>query len=83
FAAAYLLWAIQRILFNPLDKPENATLTDLSRRELALMAPLIAAIIWLGIYPAPVLRRMETSAQQLVNRVESGASVSRVTEAGR
>ncbi|MEO8578645.1 MAG: NADH-quinone oxidoreductase subunit M [Gemmatimonadales bacterium] len=83
FAAAYLLWAIQRILFNPLDKPENATLTDLSRRELALMAPLIAAIIWLGIYPAPVLRRMETSAQQLVNRVESGSSVSRVTEAGR
>ena len=47
------------------------------------MAPLIAAIIWLGIYPAPVLRRMETSAQQLVNRVESGSSIPRVTEGGR
>src|SRR5687767_10161723 len=51
FAAAYLLWAIQRILFNKLDKPENAHLTDLNGRELALMAPLVAAILWLGVYP--------------------------------
>jgi len=69
FAAAYLLWAIQRILFNPLDKPENAHVPDLNKRELALLIPLIAAIIWLGVYPAPVLRRMESSAQLLVNRV--------------
>ena len=36
FAAAYLLWAIQRILFNPLDKPENEHIPDLNRRELAM-----------------------------------------------
>src|SRR4029434_7984036 len=36
FAAAYLLWAIQRILFNPLDKPSNAHLTDLNWREIGL-----------------------------------------------
>src|SRR5213596_934682 len=52
FAAAYLLWAIQRILFNPLDKPENEHIPDLNRRELAIMIPLIAGIIWLGVYPA-------------------------------
>jgi NADH-quinone oxidoreductase subunit M len=69
FAAAYMLWAIQRILFNPLDKTENTHIPDLNKRELALMAPLVAAIIWLGVYPAPVLRRMEGSAQMLVNRV--------------
>ncbi|HJP85554.1 MAG TPA: NADH-quinone oxidoreductase subunit M [Gemmatimonadaceae bacterium] len=73
FAAAYLLWAIQRILFNPLDKAENTHVPDLNKRELALLLPLIAAIIWLGVYPAPVLRRMEGSAQLLVNRV-SGVS---------
>ena len=83
FAAVYLLWAIQRILFNPLDKRENADLPDLNRRELALLVPLVAAIIWLGVYPAPVLRRMEGSAQLLVNRVEGAASVTRVSEAGR
>jgi NADH-quinone oxidoreductase subunit M len=70
FAAAYLLWAIQRILFNPLDKPENAHIPDLNRRELALMVPLIACIVWLGVYPAPVLRRMEASATRFVQQVE-------------
>jgi NADH-quinone oxidoreductase subunit M len=82
FAAAYLLWAIQRILFNPLDKPENAHIPDLNRRELAILVPLIAVIIWLGVYPAPVLRRMEGSAQLLVERVQ-GSTATRVTEAGR
>jgi NADH-quinone oxidoreductase subunit M len=75
FAAAYLLWAIQRILFNPLDKTENTHLPDLNRRELALLAPLLAAIIWLGVYPMPVLRRMEAASQALVSRVEGRADV--------
>jgi len=83
FAAVYLLWALQRILFNPLDKPENSHLPDLNRRELALLVPLVAAIIWLGIYPAPVLRRMEGSAQLLVDRVQGTSSVATVSEAGR
>jgi NADH-quinone oxidoreductase subunit M len=70
-SAAYLLWALQRILFNPLDKPENARIPDLNGRELALMAPLVAAILWMGIYPAPVLRRMEPAATRFVQHVES------------
>jgi len=73
FAAAYLLWAIQRILFNPLDKAENEHIPDLNRRELALMIPLVAGIIWLGVYPAPVLRRTELAAQRFVQLVESRA----------
>ena len=77
FAAAYLLWAIQRILFNRLDKPENAHLTDLNGRELALMAPLVAAILWLGVYPQPVLARMEPAARALVKQVERDAQVKR------
>ncbi len=74
FAAAYLLWAIQRILFNPLDKPENEHLTDLNRRELLIMGVLTAAIVWIGIYPAPVLRRMERSAGAFVQQVQDGAA---------
>jgi NADH-quinone oxidoreductase subunit M len=73
FAAAYLLWAIQRILFNALDKPENEHIPDLNRRELAIMVPLIAGIIWLGVYPAPVLRRMEGAATRFVQQVETRA----------
>ena len=38
------------------------------------MVPLIACIIWLGVYPTPVLRRMEVAATQFVQLVESRAS---------
>jgi NADH-quinone oxidoreductase subunit M len=74
FAAAYLLWAIQRILFNRLDKADNEHITDLNARELALLAPLVVAIVWLGVYPAPVLRRMEASAARVVNIVQTRAA---------
>jgi NADH-quinone oxidoreductase subunit M len=70
FAAAYLLWAIQRILFNPLDKPQNLGLRDLNWRELGLMAPLLASICWLGIYPAPVLRRTQLAATTVIEEVQ-------------
>jgi NADH-quinone oxidoreductase subunit M len=74
-AAAYLLWAIQRILFNSLDKSENEHVADLNRRELLLLAPLLAGILWLGVYPAPVLRRMQPAAEQFVRIVETRAAL--------
>jgi NADH-quinone oxidoreductase subunit M len=74
-AAAYLLWAIQRILFNALDKAENEHVSDLNRRELLLLTPLLAGIIWLGVYPAPVLRRMQPAAEQFVRIVETRAAM--------
>jgi NADH-quinone oxidoreductase subunit M len=82
FAAAYLLWAIQRILFNALDKAENEHLTDLNGRELALMLPIVVCIIWLGVYPAPVLRRMEPSARNFVTRVGQRAATEVAAGAG-
>src|SRR4051812_17988839 len=64
FAAAYLLWALQRMIFNRLDDRENEHLIDLTPRELAVMLPLVAGIVWLGLYPAPVLRRTEPAARR-------------------
>ncbi len=69
FAAAYLLRALQRLIYNRLDKPENERLPDLSRREMLVLLPLIVCILWIGLYPAPFLRRMEASAQALVEQV--------------
>lgn len=80
FAAAYLLWAIQRILFNKLDKPENANIPDLNWRELGLLTPLVICIIWLGVYPEPVLRRMEASTHKLVELVQTGALLPSTTD---
>jgi len=70
FAAAYLLWAVQRVVFNKLDKPENEALTDLTPREWAILVPLLAGILWLGLYPTPILRRTEPAAQAIVDQVE-------------
>jgi NADH-quinone oxidoreductase subunit M len=72
-AAAYLLWALQRMIYNALDKPRNKTLPDLNWRELGLLVPILVGILWLGVYPKPVLDRMEASAQKLVQDVSRNA----------
>ena len=70
---------------SPLLDPENEHIADLNGRELAIMAPLVAAIIWLGVYPAPVLRRMQGSAERFVSIVQgrNSTSVATTREAGR
>jgi NADH-quinone oxidoreductase subunit M len=72
-AAVYLLWPLQRIIYNPLDKRENEHLTDLNWREVALLVPVLAAILWLGLYPKPVLARMEAATTSFVQTVEARA----------
>ena len=69
FAAAYLLWALQRIIFNPLDKKENESLTDLNVRELVVLLPLVAGIIWMGLFPGPVLAKVEPAARRYIEAV--------------
>lgn len=78
FAAAYLLWALQRMIFNRLDKPENERLTDLNRRELAVLLPLLVGIVWLGLFPGPVLRRMEPATQRFVEAAQPKAGTARL-----
>ena len=73
FAAAYLLWALQRIIYNPLTKPENKILPDLNWREVGLLLPLIFAIFWMGVYPAPILDKTRDAAARFVHRVETSS----------
>jgi NADH-quinone oxidoreductase subunit M len=82
FAAAYLLWALQRMIFNRLDKPENERIADLGGRELALMTPLLIGIVWLGLYPAPVLQRMESAARRYVQLTQPARSAEPVAARG-
>ena len=69
FAATYLLWALKRMIYGPLDKPENQALTDLTRREWSVLVPLLVVILWLGLFPGPVLRRMEPSSRRFIELV--------------
>jgi NADH-quinone oxidoreductase subunit M len=73
-AAMYLLPALQRVIYNPLDKPANEKLPDLSPRELAVLVPLIACIVWIGVYPQPILRRIEPASRQLIQTVRLNAA---------
>ncbi|MDP1889907.1 MAG: NADH-quinone oxidoreductase subunit M [Gemmatimonadaceae bacterium] len=74
FAAAYLLWSLQRIIYNKLSKPENETIKDLNWREIGLLVPLLIAIVWMGVYPKPVLEKTEAAARRLVTYVEASAN---------
>ena len=80
-AAMYLLGALQRVIYNPLDKHENEKLLDLSPRELAVLIPLLAGIVWIGVYPKPILERMEPAARQLIQSVQPTAAPTAVTTA--
>jgi NADH-quinone oxidoreductase subunit M len=53
-AALYVLWMYQRIMTGPVTKG-NERLPDLHRREMVVVAPLLALLLVLGIYPKPVL----------------------------
>ncbi len=68
-AALYLLWAYQRV-FHGTPEGDNATMRDLTFREGCVLAPLVVGIIFLGIYPKPVLDRIEPSVVSLVEHIE-------------
>jgi NADH-quinone oxidoreductase subunit M len=67
--AAYMLYLYQRTMFGKIENPKNEKLPDLSLREFATFAPLLILAVWMGIYPAPFLRRLESSVQQIIMRV--------------
>jgi NADH-quinone oxidoreductase subunit M len=69
--AAYMLWLYQRTMFGKIENPKNEHLADLSFREFATFAPLIALAVWIGLYPAPFLRRLETSVGRVIARVNT------------
>ena len=49
--AAYMLWMYQRVFFGKLENSKNAVLKDLNAREVIILVPIIALILWIGIYP--------------------------------
>jgi NADH-quinone oxidoreductase subunit M len=68
-AAIYMLWAYQQV-FHGVPKPEDAKTRDLTWLERLVVAPLIILIVLLGVYPKPVLDRINPSVNQLVAHVE-------------
>jgi NADH-quinone oxidoreductase subunit M len=81
WAAVYMLWMLQRVLFGKITNPENATLKDLNSRELGLILPLLILMIFMGVYPRVFLDRSKLSVETIRARVsENPAGGSYTTE---
>jgi NADH-quinone oxidoreductase subunit M len=69
-AALYLLWAYQRVFHGPAEG-DNATMPDLRPAEVFGILPLLALIIFMGVYPKPVLDRIEPAVDELIAHIEA------------
>jgi len=78
WAAVYMLWMLQRVVFGTKTSEANARLSDLNLREAGLMLPLILLIFLMGVYPAPFLNRSREAVEAARRRVaETSTEVAR------
>jgi NADH-quinone oxidoreductase subunit M len=75
FAAVYLLWMYQRVVFGEIRHEANRHLHDLSMREWALLVPVLIFIVWIGVYPSLFTDKARVSIDALLAQVQSKASV--------
>ncbi len=68
--AAYMLYLYRRVVFGDLVKDDVKAMPDLSRREMALLAPLAAVTLWMGVYPESFLAPMRGDVATLLARIE-------------
>jgi NADH-quinone oxidoreductase subunit M len=67
-SAGYALWLYRRVIFGVLEKADLKSLKDVNAREVAILAPLLAAIIFFGVYPQPLLDVMHVSVENLISQ---------------
>jgi NADH-quinone oxidoreductase subunit M len=77
-AAVYLLWSYQRLAYGPV-RVEHSMLPDLTGREVAVLAPVLAMLLVLGVYPSLVTRDVDPATQRVIARV---APVQRTVDIG-
>jgi NADH-quinone oxidoreductase subunit M len=82
-AAIYLLWAYQRVFQGEITREENRTLRDINLREVAMLAPVVALIVFIGVYSKPFLDRIEPSAARVVQTLRHTSVVSGSSSAAR
>ena len=64
--AAYMLYLYRRVIFGELVKDELKSILDLDRREILVFAPLVVAVLWMGIFPMTFLGPIEASVANLI-----------------
>ena len=69
FGAAYTLWMVKRVHFGPVANNDVRTLTDINPREVVMLALLVVAVLWMGVYPKPFTDTMHASVAGLLRHV--------------
>ena len=69
--AAYMLYLYKRVVFGELTKPDVKAMTDINFREIAIFAPLVALVFWMGIYPSSFINPMAPALEKVIARYTS------------
>jgi NADH-quinone oxidoreductase subunit M len=73
-SATYMLWMFQRVNYGPVTSDKNASLPDLQPREWAVIAPVVALTVLMGVFPNIFLKPTEPAVDRMLNQVRSRAS---------
>jgi NADH-quinone oxidoreductase subunit M len=65
----FFLWAYQRMFHGPRLVTDRVAFPDLRPRELALLAPIVVMIFWIGVFPQPFLDRINPAAERVVQQM--------------
>ncbi len=68
--AAYMLYLYRRVIFGVITRADLRAMLDLSWREVAIFAPMIAVVLWMGIYPNSFLKPMQPTLAKLIEHVQ-------------
>jgi NADH-quinone oxidoreductase subunit M len=74
-SAVYMLWMFQRVNYGPVTNEKNAALPDLTPRETALVVPIVALTILMGVLPNLFLRPIGPAVERMLERVRAQAPV--------
>jgi NADH-quinone oxidoreductase subunit M len=76
-SAAYALWLYRKVVYGEMVKPELAMITDLNRREIAMLVPLAGLTIWYGIAPGQILNAFAAPTAALIKNYEAALAVTK------
>ena len=80
--ATYMLYLYRRVIFGALTKADVKAMLDLDRREIAIFAPVVAVVMWMGLYPLPFLDVMNVSVTELLNKYQAVVVSTSTADAG-
>ena len=81
-AAVYMLWMFRRVMFGPVENPENRGLIDLGLREKTVMVAILVPIFWIGVYPEPFLKRLHAPVLELLRVMEEKSQATALLHPG-